>query len=74
MGRSMASQRLIIQRARNRELPVLRGGSWFYYARNARCANRGNDFTDDAGTEIGFRCVRGFKWKRRSESKRLWKF
>ena len=38
---------------------VQRGGSWFYYADYARCANRGNDFSDDAGDDIGFRCVKG---------------
>ena len=38
---------------------VLRGGSWYYNAGYARCADRSNDIPSDADVVIGFRCVRG---------------
>jgi formylglycine-generating enzyme required for sulfatase activity len=38
---------------------VLRGGDWSYAANGARCANRVDDYPNDASSEFGFRCVRG---------------
>jgi len=38
---------------------MLRGGSWTYYAFNARCAGRNYNTPNDAYFAIGFRCVRG---------------
>ncbi len=38
---------------------VLRGGGWYYYASSARCAYRNYDYPGNAGSVIGFRCVRG---------------
>jgi formylglycine-generating enzyme required for sulfatase activity len=38
---------------------VVRGGSWFYVADAARCANRINCPPNYAGNVNGFRCVRG---------------
>jgi len=38
---------------------VYRGGSWFFYADNARCANRGHALPSVAVDDIGLRCVRG---------------
>ncbi len=39
---------------------VLRGGSWYFSADLARCANRNVVAPTNAGSDIGFRCVRGF--------------
>ena len=39
---------------------VVRGGFWYGYGSDARCATRFNDFTpNSAFSYIGFRCVRG---------------
>jgi len=38
---------------------ILRGGSWDDYAKEARCADRGNNGPDGADDDIGFRCVSG---------------
>jgi formylglycine-generating enzyme required for sulfatase activity len=37
---------------------VIRGGSWFHYARNCRCACRGRDRPDYRSLNLGFRCAR----------------
>lgn len=42
----------------NRELPVLRGGSWFDFQSFARCAFRGGYFPGYRFDFIGFRCAR----------------
>ncbi len=38
---------------------VLRGGYWVNYADVARCANRNDGVPVNAGSSVGFRCVRG---------------
>ena len=38
-------------------LRVLRGGSCFYYSRNARCAYRLRLAPDNRGDDLGFRVV-----------------
>ncbi|HVV74286.1 MAG TPA: formylglycine-generating enzyme family protein, partial [Verrucomicrobiae bacterium] len=38
---------------------VVRGGSWFSYARVERCATRANFDPDYYQNAVGFRCVRG---------------
>ncbi len=42
----------------NRQLPVLRGGSWFDIRDDARCADRAGNNPDDRSLDIGFRCAR----------------
>ncbi len=41
-------------------LRVLRGGNWEYFAVYARCACRENVVANYSGTDVGFRCVKGF--------------
>ena len=38
---------------------VLRGGSWYFSANEARCANRNSDFPTSTSNYLGFRCARG---------------
>jgi formylglycine-generating enzyme required for sulfatase activity len=43
---------------KTRQLPVLRGGSWFSNHRNARCALRFRNFPVFRYYDVGFRCLR----------------
>jgi formylglycine-generating enzyme required for sulfatase activity len=43
---------------KDRQLPVLRGGSWINDQDNARCANRYGDYPNYRDYSMGFRCVR----------------
>lgn len=43
---------------KKQELPVLRGGSWYFNAFDARCAARGWGIPDGGDDGVGFRCAR----------------
>ncbi|MCP4112231.1 MAG: SUMF1/EgtB/PvdO family nonheme iron enzyme [Desulfobacteraceae bacterium] len=43
---------------KDRELAVLRGGSWYDYHGYARCFNRNWDNPGNRGNDVGFRCAR----------------
>lgn len=43
---------------KDRQLPVLRGGSWLLNRGNVRCANRNRNFPNYRNNNFGFRCVR----------------
>jgi formylglycine-generating enzyme required for sulfatase activity len=43
---------------RDRQIPVLRGGSWGNSRDYARCADRNRNDPDDRNLNIGFRCAR----------------